>query len=162
MEGDSEGGGRFVGDEPIAGHTRHGDLTLDQIADLQPGLGRLMLEVSERYWILWHAARGGNWGLAAYELRNLRKTLLAGGVTRPKYAGDLAAYDAGPMDTLARALKTRDWAVFEAAYEEATREANRYHEIRGFPYLVWQLPPDPPGHLKIFPNDQVEKTKAGD
>ncbi len=145
-------------DAPI-GHTRHGDLTLDQIADLQPGLGRLMLEVSDRYWITWHAARGGNWGLAAYELRNMRKTLLAGGVTRPKYAPDLEAYDRETMAPLAAAIKARDWEAFQTSFDAATAEANRYHEARGFPYLVWQLPPEPPAHLRIFPNDQVEKRK---
>ncbi len=142
------------------GHTKHGDLSLDQIAELQPGLGRLMLEVSERYWIIAHAARGGNWGLAAYEMRNLRKTLLAGGVTRPKYAGDLDAYDRDFMAPLHEAIKARDLARFETQFARGTDEANRYHRDRGFPYLIWELPPEPPRHLRLFPNDDVEKRKG--
>ena len=34
-------------EKPIVGRTKHGELTLDQIAELQPGLGTLMREVSD-------------------------------------------------------------------------------------------------------------------
>ncbi|MCZ7626382.1 MAG: hypothetical protein M5R38_11860 [Candidatus Methylomirabilis sp.] len=54
-------------EEPIVGRTKHGELTLDQIAELQPGLGQLMPLMSERYWICYYAAKGGNWALAAYQ-----------------------------------------------------------------------------------------------
>ena len=47
-------------EKPIVGHTKHGDLTLDQLAELQPGLGTLMRDISDRYWILYYAAQGGN------------------------------------------------------------------------------------------------------
>lgn len=40
---------------PVA-RAKHGDLSLDQIAEIQPGMARLMLEVSERYWSSWYAA----------------------------------------------------------------------------------------------------------
>ena len=47
-------------DGPIA-HTKHGDLALDQIAEMMPGMARLMVEISDRYWIMYYAAKGGNW-----------------------------------------------------------------------------------------------------
>ena len=52
-------------DKPPVGRTKHGELTLDQIAELQPGLGTLMRDISDRYWIAYYAAKGGNWKLAA-------------------------------------------------------------------------------------------------
>jgi len=33
----------------ITGRTKHGELMIDQIASMQPGLGRRMPEISERY-----------------------------------------------------------------------------------------------------------------
>ena len=36
-------------EHPLVGHTKHGDLTLDQLAELQPGLGTLMRDISDRW-----------------------------------------------------------------------------------------------------------------
>ena len=36
--------------DPIVAKTKHGEMTLDQIADIQPGLARLMAEISDAYW----------------------------------------------------------------------------------------------------------------
>ena len=73
-------------DKPVVGRTKHGELTLDQLAELQPGLGQLMPLVSERYWILYYAAKGGNWSLAHYQLRSLRSLWKKMSTTRPKYS----------------------------------------------------------------------------
>ena len=72
-----------VAEETIIGRTKHGELTLDQIAELQPGLGQLMPLMSERYWICYYAAKGGNWALAAYQLNGLRSLFKKANTTRP-------------------------------------------------------------------------------
>src|SRR5207302_1242773 len=41
--------------------TKHGTLTVDEIAAMQPGMARLMDELSRRYWVLYYAAKAGNW-----------------------------------------------------------------------------------------------------
>jgi hypothetical protein len=80
-----------------SGRSRHGELSLDQLAELQPGLGRLMPDVGRRYWILFYAARGGNWELAHYQWRQLRHLFQIGATTRPKMAVHLEAFMAGAM-----------------------------------------------------------------
>ena len=35
--------------------TTHGTLTVDEIAAMQPGMARLMDELSRRYWVLYYA-----------------------------------------------------------------------------------------------------------
>jgi len=70
--------------QPV-GRTRYGELTLDQIAEVQPGLGRLMPLVSDRYWIMYYAARGGNWALARYCLDQIRALFRVGATTRPQF-----------------------------------------------------------------------------
>src|SRR5436309_14549392 len=46
--------------------TKHGTLTVDEIAAMQPGVARRMDELSRRYWDPYYAAKAGNWEVAAY------------------------------------------------------------------------------------------------
>lgn len=136
------------GPSPVA-HTKHGDLTLDQIGEMQPGMARLMVEVSDRYWLLYYAAQSGNWELARHECSELRKTLRIAGVVRPKYAEPLAAFDADFLKPLEQAVRSRDWPAFDAAYRATTAAANERHREFGYDYIEWQLPAHPPGHLRL-------------
>jgi hypothetical protein len=140
--------------QPV-GRSRHGPLTLDQLAELQPGLADLMPAVSERYWIAFYAARGGNWALAAYQLRHLAVLLRRGAVTRPKHAANLTAYEKERIAPLLDAARARDFAAFERAYREATDEANRLHRELGHPDIVWRLPERPPEHLDLTPQPEA-------
>jgi len=133
---------------PVA-HTKHGDLTLDQIADMMPGMARLMVEVSDRYTILYYAAKGGNWDLARHEFSEMRKTLRMAAAVRPKYKEPLDAFDAECMMPLQDALRNMDFSVLEGVYGDVTDRANAYHVEFGCPYIVWRLPDAPPGHLRL-------------
>lgn len=133
------------------GRTRHGELSLDQLAELQPGLGQLMPQISQRYWILYYAARGGNWALAHYQLRGIRGLMRIGETTRPKMAKFLRAFQEGHLGAIEKAIEARDWADFEKAYGEGIKGANSYHATTGHPEVVWQLPPTPPEHLVLTP-----------
>lgn len=142
----------MTGDQSPTARTKHGELTLDQIAEALPGMARLMVEISGRYWLLYYAAQGGNWELARHELGETRKALQLGAVVRPKYEQALAEFDEEHIKPLAAAIKARDFAALEAAYQRATERANEYHAEFGYPYIDWQLPPTPPGHLKLTPD----------
>src|SRR6266566_1516716 len=72
--------------------TKHGTLTVDEIAAMQPGMARLMDELSRRYWVLYYAAKAGNWELAAYMERESEKILQTASVSRPKYRDDIASF----------------------------------------------------------------------
>jgi hypothetical protein len=148
-----------VSDAPV-GRTKHGELTLDQIAGLQPGLGRIMRELSERYWTMYYSAKGGNWELAAYCLRGMRSLQRMGETTRPKMAGALRSFADGYLDPLDEAIRARDWNRFEAAYTAATDEANRVHRSLGYGYIEWRLPPRPPEHLTLAPVDAPAQAPA--
>src|SRR5438876_5825064 len=84
-------------DEAIPGSrvratTNHGTLSVDELAAMQPGMARLMDELSRRYWVLFYAARAGNWELAAYEEKEFEKILKGAAVARPKYRDDIATF----------------------------------------------------------------------
>lgn len=142
--------------EPPVGKTRHAELTLDQIAELQPGLADLMPAVGQRYWIAYYAARGGNWALARYQLRHLALLLRRGAVTRPKHAANLTEYERGSIGPLMEAVQGRDLNAFEQAYRRATDVANDLHRELGHPDIVWRLPPDPPAQFDLAPQPEVE------
>ena len=136
------------GQQSVA-HTSHTEITLDQLGEIQPGLARLMAEVSDRYWILYYAAKGGNWKLAALQSSELQKALRIGAITRPKYTAHLEAFIKGPLTAINKAIKERDWMVFASAYKIGITTANVYHQEWNHEEIVWQLPDEPPKHLKV-------------
>ncbi len=135
-------------EQPIA-HTSRTEITLDQLGEIQPGLARLMAEVSDRYWILYYAAKGGNWKLATLQSSELQKALRIGVITRPKYTAQLEAFIKGPLAAINKAIEGRDWTAFESAYETGITAANGYHRKWDHEEIVWQLPDEPPKHLKL-------------
>lgn len=137
--------------EQPTGRSRHVELSLDQLVELQPGLGRLMPEVGRRFWVLYHAAAGGNWELAGYQFRQVNHLLNLGATTRPKMAVHLKAFQQGAMQALEAALQARDRQAFERAYHEAVALGNRFHELTGHPEIRWKLPAAPPDDLDLGP-----------
>lgn len=137
----------------VVGRYKHGELTVDDLASLTPGLGALMPVISQRYWILYHAAQGGNWGLAAYQLSQIRHLLSVGATTRPKMARYLKAFIQGHLEAIRQAVEAQDLERFERAHRKGADAANTYHRETGHPEVVWQLPPDPPAHLRLTSPD---------
>jgi len=133
-----------MADEEQRIQTRHGEVTLGEIASLLPGAGDLMAVVSRNYGNLWHAAEGGNWELAAFYLRRTRALLRNLSITRPKYAAQLAEYERDHLELVGQALLAKDRAAFEVAYEKSVVRANELHVVTGYPYIRWSRPVDPP------------------
>ena len=138
-------------EKPIAGRTKHGELTLDQIAELQPGLGQLMPLMSERYWICYYAAKGGNWALATYQLNGLRSLFKKASTTRPKYQRMLESYAKAILDPLAPHIESKNFVEFEKRYLQGIELANKMHVSTDHPEIIWKLPPTPPQHLEMGP-----------
>lgn len=136
------------GNAPI-GRTKHGELTLDQLADLQPGMARLMVEISDRYSIMYYAAKAGNWEMARHQYSEMKKAMQMAGVTRPKYADPLAGFTAEKLKPIEDAIRAKDWSTFEDTFREAADAANEMHVEFGYAYIVWQLPDAPPKHLQL-------------
>ena len=147
--------------KPIVGRTKHGELTLDQIAELQPGLGTLMRDVSDRYWIAYYAAQGGNWSLAAYQLRGIRSLFQKGAMTRPRHKNMLETFARRILDPLEQHVTARDFPAFDKTYREGIRLANEMHGATRHGEIIWKLPPTPPPHLELSaPPNKATPTDA--
>ena len=147
--------------EEIRAKTKHGEITLDQLAEIQPGMAVIMQEVAHRYYYTYYAAKGGNWKLAAHELKYLRAALGIAKVTRPKFTEDLTAFESEYLLPILKAIQKQDWGEFETAYFEGMKGSDRYHDKTGHEYIRFVLPKDPPAHMYVGPIEKFQRKKGG-
>jgi hypothetical protein len=127
-------------------------LTLEEVAELLPGTGELMAQVGECWWKCAYAARGGNFELAAYFARRVRSLQRKLAAVRPKYSGDLAAFEEQHLAPTLAACAAADRAAFDRAFQAATDRANEMHVKWAKPYIRWTLPTEPPRDLDLGPD----------
>ncbi|GAC1340013.1 MAG: hypothetical protein NVSMB29_08290 [Candidatus Dormibacteria bacterium] len=140
-----------VADQTPPAEITAAEITAAEVFALQPGLARLMPEIGDRMWRLYHAARAANWPMAGYQLRHVVKLFQLGNVTRPKYTTDVDDYLAEALGPLREAILTEKWPAFSTAYAEAVRSGNEYHDRWKKPYIVWRCPENPPPDLDLAP-----------
>ena len=131
--------------------TKHGALTVDEIAAMQPGMARLMDELSRRYWTLFYAAKARNWALAGYMAKEAQKILKTASVARPKYAEDIAAFVRDTFGSITAAIESKDWSTFEKAYRKGISESDRLHDKYNKSFLRFRLPDHPPEWFDLAP-----------
>lgn len=127
------------------------DDKLKTLADLQPGLGTVMIEYSGRYTNAYYAAKGGNWGLAGYQIKEAREIQEVGETTRPGRAAALKAFESAYLDPLDKAIAAKDFKKFEVAFKAGIQGCNGCHASNGFPYIKYELPKAPPSPLSDKP-----------
>jgi len=147
---------RAMDEAPIPGSrvratTKHGALTVDEMAEALPGGARIMDELSRRTWTLYYAAKAGNWDLARYMERESEKLLRAMGAVRPKYRVDLEAFSREYLGPIARAIEARDLARFEEAYRAAIRASDTYHDKYNKGFIRFRLPDHAPEWFDLEP-----------
>ena len=131
--------------------TRHGTLTFDEVAEMQPGMARLMDELSRRYWVLYYAAKARNWELARYMEKESAKILETASVVRPKYRDDIEAFLRDTLRPIEDALAAKDWGAFESAYRRGIAESDRFHEKYKKGFIRFRLPDHPPEWFDLAP-----------
>ena len=129
------------------------ELSLEELALIQPSLARLMLEVGERFGRCYHAARARNRRLARFQLSEGVKLLKLGVVVRPKYAEDTARFIDEDVARLRAVIDAEQWDRVEEVFAELTVEVNRLHEVWDHGFLVWKAPEAPPADLVLEPRE---------
>jgi hypothetical protein len=127
------------------------DLTIDELAIIQPGLARIMPEVGARTWKLFYAAKAGNWENAIWQWKETKGLFELAGFVRPKHEDALNEYMEKDWSKLEAPLKARDFAAFEKAFHEAIASANAWHDQKDKPFIKWKLPDFPPPDLDFTP-----------
>ena len=127
------------------------DMAIDEIAMIQPGLGRLMPEIGQRTWKLYYAARALNWPNALYQWKETKKLFEIGAYTRPKHEDSIEEYLRDSWAPLEVAIKDENWEAFRKAFDESVDAANAWHVKKEKPYIRWKLPDEPPPDLDLEP-----------
>ncbi len=129
--------------------TKHGEITLEELAEIQPGMARLMDELARRWQYSYYAAKGGNWELAKHELKQVVSLLQIAVKVRPKYMRDINEFISQNISPLNEAVDKHDWSDFSDLVNRAIDASNKYHEKYGYGFIRYILPPNPPEHLDL-------------
>jgi hypothetical protein len=138
--------GTYAASDWLKGST---DEKLKTLAEIQPGLGTVMIEYATRYTTAYYAAKGGNWDLAAYQLKEAREIQEVGETTRPERAQALKGFEKSYLDPLDEAIKAKDLKKFDKAFKDGIQGCNACHIGQGFPYIKYQLPREPISPLSM-------------
>jgi len=122
-------------------------LTLDQLAALQPGMDRLMAQISERTRAMYFAASAEAWDAADYFSRTLGKRLKESAISRPKYAEAMDTFLEADYAPVRKAIVDRDITAFHLAWTALVDRINHWHREFKVGYLVYKTPTDPPPDL---------------
>jgi len=146
--------------DEVKAKTPQGEMTVDQLAEIQPGMAAVMKVVGERYTLTYYAAKGGNWKLAAYQLNQLRAAFRTAKVTRPKFAEDLTTFDKEYLQPIFKAIHDQNWDGFEASFKRGELGSDFYHEKRGVSYIRYTLPPQVSSNLYQGPPESFQRESA--
>jgi hypothetical protein len=130
-------------------------LTGEDIAAMQPGLARLMPDIGARVWKLYYAAQARNWPLAKFQLKEAKKLMELGALTRPKYEENLGKFIEEQVKPMMAAIEAEDLGRFNAEFEKSVEQANAYHELYDKPFLRWKVPSQPPPDLDMTPRPKA-------
>ena len=112
-----------------------------------PGLGEIMSLTEARHAKLWRAVQQQNWLLASYELDELKEGLDDAIKFHPRHktvpqplAKIIPALLNQPLANIARAIDTKDTALFTQGYDKLTEGCNACHKASGFGFITVTKP----------------------
>ena len=138
------------------------DAKLDTLANIQPGLGTVMIEYGNRFGNTYYAAKAKNWGMAAYQLKEMVEIQEVGETTRPKRVELLKKFEDANLKPLANDIVGQDWVTFQKDFDKATKSCNACHAGTGFAFVQYALPSIPAAPAKMETTLTFTKTQLGD
>lgn len=125
------------------------DEKIKRLSDLQPGLGTVMMEYGARFTNAYYAAKGGNFALAQYMIKEMKEIQEVGETTRPARAQLLKTFETNYLDKLDAAAKAKDWPQYSKLMPQVVNACNQCHVKVEMAYIVYQVPSTPPAPLKM-------------
>lgn len=125
------------------------DDKLKSLATIQPGLGTVMIEYSNRAANIYYAAQAGNWGLAAYQLNEMTEIQEVAENTRPARAKALQSFEKSALSPLAKDIVNQDATAFRGDFDRMVTQCNGCHRASGYGFIVYALPERPATPAKM-------------
>ncbi|MCP3466198.1 hypothetical protein [Bradyrhizobium sp. CCGUVB23] len=129
------------------------DLKSPTAGDYVPRLGDIMGAAQTRHQKLWLAGKAQNWELAAYELRQLKASLVEAALL---YSGipvsNVTTLEA-PLQSASDAISAKDGRKFAKAVGDLTEGCNSCHRSMNRSFVVMRVPTDqrPYGNQQFSP-----------
>jgi hypothetical protein len=120
-----------------------------QLEAATPGVGDVMSGVQLHFAKLYYAARAKNWGLASFEIDEVKENLEKAAILRPFDNGvQLGEMFQGlqqkQFPAMKNAVERQDFKAFQQNYGESMSVCNMCHTATGRPFIVITLPSAPP------------------
>jgi len=115
----------------------------------EPGLGEFMTATQLRHAKLWFAGKNDNWGLAAYEVDEIKEGLEDAARLHSIFQGIPVAKMIKTIinpriERLEKAIAAKNGTQFVAAFDDLTDGCNACHAAAGKPFIRIQRPTAPP------------------
>jgi hypothetical protein len=141
------------------------DEKFDKLANIQPGLGTVMIEYANRFGNIYYAAQVKNWGMAAYQLKEMPEIQEVAENTRPGRKEALQGFEKGALVPLAVDIVNQDLDAFNRDFAVATAFCNGCHIANNFAYIQYKLPAQPaaPTNMDVgltFSSDELRAILA--
>ena len=107
-----------------------------------PRLGDIMSAAQTRHQKLWLAGKAQNWELAAYELRQLKASLIEAAVLYSGLPVSNVTTLEPSLQSMADAINAKDGRKFTKALGELTEGCNSCHRSMGRSFVVMKVPAD--------------------
>jgi len=89
---------------------------------------------------LWFAGKSANWGLAAYEIRQLKMSLAEAALLYEGIPVSNVTTMAEPLQALADAIKAKDSGKFTKSYSDLTDRCNGCHQSMERGFIIMRVP----------------------
>jgi len=108
-----------------------------------PRLGDIMSAAQTRHQKLWLAGKAQNWDLAAYELRQLKASLIEAAVFYSGIPVSNVTTLEPSLQSTSDAITAKDGRKFAKAVGDLTEGCNSCHRSMGRSFVVIKVPSDP-------------------
>jgi hypothetical protein len=115
----------------------------------EPGLGEFMIATQLRHAKLWFAGKQNNWGLAAYEIDEIKEGLEDAARLHPTFDGvpvaEMIKTIIDPrIEELEKAVRAKSSVKFMVAFDKLTSGCNNCHAGANKPFIRIQRPTESP------------------
>jgi len=108
---------------------------LKDVIDVLPKFAIPMREVGDRFQNMYFAAKGGNWGLAAYMSKYMNNALNPAKLTKPDEYPLWSSFYTEKFAPVNKAIVAKDFAAFEKEYTAVIKECNACHTAMGYGFI---------------------------
>ena len=118
------------------------DLKSPSAGEYVPRLGDIMSAAQTRHQKLWLAGKAQNWDLAAFELRQLKASLVEAAVLYSGIPISNVTTLEKPLQSVSDAIAAKDGRKFAKAVGDLTEGCNACHRSMNRSFVVMKVPPD--------------------